>query len=213
MNKGIKCLIVGLAATGLAVRAHAANITVNWGAGDITGISLANGTPLPLGDLIEIGRFTGTPTVGNPSLANFTVFGTTLSGSGANPPGYFAQVSTFDEGGFGHSNIYVVAFNAATAGAATQEGIWTLAAANWVFPKASDTPNSTSFDFEELVNNPGNSASFKNTATKVYGGAPIQSTDFGASTYLPLQTIVPEPSTWLLVGTGLLGLLGLRRRS
>jgi len=212
MNKGIKYLAVGLAATGLAMSAHAAPITVNWGAGDVTGISLAGGTtPLPVGDLIEIGTFTVVPTTGSASLANFSVFGTTLSGSGGNPGGFFAQTTVADEAAFGHTKIYIVAFNNSTGVGATQEGIWTTTAANWIFPKNSDVINSTSLDFEELVNNPGNNATLKPTSNTYFGGSPQQSSDFGGSTYMPLQ-IVPEPSTWVLVGTGLVGLLGFRRR-
>jgi len=213
MSKGIKYLVVGLAATGLAMSAHAANITVNFGAGDVTGISLAGGTtPLPVGDLIEVGAFLGTPpTVGSSSLANFVVFGTTLSGSGGNPGGFFAGATTASEAGFGHSNLFIVAFNNATGVGYTQLGIWGQNSANWVFPKSTDIPSSTTVDMEQLVNNPGNSATFAATTVKVFGRSPQQSADFGGSTYLPLQ-LVPEPSTWMLVGTGLIGLLGLRRR-
>src|ERR1017187_6109102 len=110
MNNGIKYLVVGLAVTGLVMSTQAAPITVNWGAADVTGISLAGGnTPLPAGDLLEIGTFSG-PMVGS-SLANFNVFGTSVSAGGASIPGFWNATTIADEGSFGHSNIFLVAFN------------------------------------------------------------------------------------------------------
>jgi len=223
MSKGIKYLVVGLAATGLALSVRAANITESWSANDVTGLSLAGGTNgLPAGDLIEIGVFSVAPTVGSPSLANFTAFSasTTAVASGGDPNGFWpAVVKTASDAGFASQQAYMVAFNAPTAGAATQEGIYYLtgvhlapgAAGQWVFQSSADLNTEATPDIEDLIVSPGTAgATLAATAHIVFGGGPVfDSKD--SYTFLQLQT-VPEPSTYMLVGTGLLGLLGLRRR-
>jgi hypothetical protein len=216
MNNGIKYLVVGLAVTGLAMSAHALPITVNWGAADVTGISLAGGnTPLPAGDLLEVGTFNG-PMVGS-SLANFLVFGTAVSAGGASIPGFWNATTIADEGTFGHSNIFIVAFNNSTGINPGQQGVWTAVGNTaWVFPKASDIPSLTGIDLEDAVTAPGTAGATIKPGSQVFGGGigfvASDPNDVNTSTSWLRLAVVPEPSTYVLVATGLLGLLGLRRR-
>jgi len=216
MKNGIKYLVAGLVATGLAVSSSYAVITVSYTAAGSSYVTDSTGAANYLsGDLVEIGAFTGTPTVGSPSLANFTVFSSTITGSGP-LAGSYAGGSTADAGAFSHAQIYLVVFNQATANVVpgtTQLAIADVAFASdpaWKFPANADIPNTTAFDLDELFN--GGTVGTLGTGATVYWG----STGTDGGSYNLLQTVVvpvPEPSTYVLVGTGLLGLLGLRRRS
>jgi hypothetical protein len=210
MKNGIKYLVAGLVATGLTASASYAVITVNAGAAQNTFLSDSSVNYLS-GDLVEIGTFATTPTVGSASLAGFTVFGSTLTDTGGSA-GVFSFGQTASDTGFSHDQIYIVAFNNATGVNPTQEGIFYVGDASnsaWKFPATADVPNSTQVDIQDLFVS-GSSVSLKPGATIVYGGATVDAVN--ADNALELA-VVPEPSTWMLVGTGLLGLLGLRRRS
>jgi len=212
MKNGIKYLVAGLAATGLAVSSYA-NITVGWSTAKNSYITDNTGAAGYLsGDLVEVGSFASAPTVGSPSLAGFTVYGTTLTGTGGNV-GIFSGSVNAPDAGFAHNQIYLVAFNNATGTVTpgvTQLGIFVVndsTVPSWKFPATADIPNSTAIDLQDLFT--GNSGALVSAATVVYGST---GTDGGTYSLAELK-VVPEPSTWMLVGTGLLGLLGLRRRS
>jgi len=222
MNKGIKYLAVAAVAAGTTLSSYAGNITVNWSAFDVTGVALAGGTVgVPGGDLIEIGTFSAPPTVGSPSLSGFTPWVTGLMGQGnSGGPGFFSISSgPSSAANTSQGEIYLVCFNAPTAGAATQEGIFSSSTAAWTFPATNSLTPTTTIDIENLVNNPGTSAnSLAGTAKLIFGGGPAfiasdPNNAGGPSSYMQLAALVPEPSTYVLVGTGLLGLFGLRRRS
>jgi PEP-CTERM motif len=209
MKNGIKYLVAGLVATGITVGSYA-NITVGGGTSQNTFMADASLNYLS-GDLIEIGTFATAPTNGSPSLAGFTVFASTLTDTGGSA-GVFSFSQTASDTGFSHDQIYVVAFNNATGINPSQEGIYYVNDANnaaWKFPATADVPNSTTIDMQDLFVS-GSSVSLKPGATIVFGGATVDNAN--ADNALELATIVPEPSTWMLVGTGLIGLLGLRRR-
>jgi len=211
MKNGIKYLVAGLVATGMTVGASYANVTVGWNTAQNAFLTDNTGAANYLsGDLTEVGVFTSGPTVGNPSLANFVVFGTALTGTGGSV-GAVSGNTTASDVGFAHNQIYLVVFNAATQGAATQEGIFDVSDAvktTWKFPATADVPNSTSIDVQDLFVGGGGSV-LAPGAQIVYGSA---GTDQSGPFSLAETKLIPEPSTWMLVGTGLLGLLGLRRR-
>jgi hypothetical protein len=211
MKNGIKYLVAGLVATGITVGAYA-TITVNANTAFNAFVTDNTGANNYLsGDLVEIGSFASAPTVGSPSLAGFTVFGSTLTGTGASA-GVISAALTGPDGVWTHNQIYLVTFNAATVGAATQEGIFDVGDASnskWKFPATADTLNTTSIDVQDLFL-AGGSASLATGAQVVFGG--VGTDPSGPFSLAETATIVPEPSTWMLVGTGLIGLLGLRRR-
>ncbi|MGD0058965.1 MAG: PEP-CTERM sorting domain-containing protein [Verrucomicrobiia bacterium] len=202
--KSIKYIVAATIAAGLTVSSYAGLISVDWGTGTDTYLA-DNSLNYLTGDLIEIGTFASAPTVGSPSLAGFSVFASATDDSG----GAFSEASSASETGFTHTQIYLVAFNAPTQVAATQELIFyvtdTGAGANWKFPASSDVPNSTSIDPQDGFN--GATAQLVNGGVIVYGEAVADP----SGPYTALET-VPEPSSIALVVLGLLGGIGLIRR-
>jgi hypothetical protein len=111
---------------------------------------------------------------------------------------------------FTGKQIYLVAYNAATTLGATEAGIFYSTKPSWTMPADGPTANTTIDPADLFGANSGVSANLGPQGNVVYGG-----TSFDSAGYSLLDTasIVPEPSSILLVVTGLLGLLGLRRRS
>jgi hypothetical protein len=221
MNRHVAYLLAGALAVGLTLNAHA-TIAVYWGAQGSTAFDLADSTALPVGDLIEIGTFSSTNGISpdntaGANLVNFTAFATGHIGDGVLPDGYALLFSEGQDTGFAHKQIYIVAVNASTVSAATQQGIWTVdfaLAPNWRFPASTDSLNTTFIDMDDLSSNPGVvHAPLAAGAHIVIGNGKLGTgTTTDNSAGLNLTIVVPEPSTWALVVAGLLGMVGLIRR-
>jgi hypothetical protein len=212
MCKGFRCFVVGLIVTGAAVRSYAqGNSEVDWFAAGFTYLTLQNGTYVPTGCLLEIGKFTSAPVAGSPSLQNFVPFATGSMGQGLGVDGAWAIGSTADSTGFVNQQIYLVAFNAPTAGAATELGIFCVDDAvnsGWKFQSSAAPP--TTIELQDLVQNAGTPAnSLSPGAQVIFGSGPFYDAAEGVS-YLTLG--VPEPSTFALVGVSCLSAVGLMRR-
>ncbi len=213
--KSIKYIVAALVIAGLASRSYA-TITVAWQTATTTYLSDSTGAAGYLsGDLDEVGVFATTPTQGSSSLAGFTVFATDLTGTGANV-GIVGGGDAFASGSgtagatFNHKQIYFVEFNAPTAGAATQEGIFyvnDLDNGSWQFPADTDAGTTTTFDLGSFFTD--TAATEAAGATVVFGSVGVD----GSGPYNILETaVVPEPSSIALVVLGLLGGIGMIRR-
>jgi hypothetical protein len=210
MNKIQKVAVMLVAAAAVASTSQVYALTENWSAAVSRFLTLTGGTTgVPSGDLIEIGL------VSNPSgaaaattgtqLASFmTVFATGLVGDNVGIDGAFSEATASPGAGFFTGQIYLLAFNASTAGAATQGGLFTNT--GWLFP-ASDGAAANSLDLGDAGTTAVLGALTSGTVTSPAG---LAGSDAGSLATFP---VVPEPSTWVLVGTSLLGLLAFRRRS
>jgi hypothetical protein len=206
MNKIQKVGVMLVAAAVVASTSQVYAMTENWGAATSRFLTGPDGTTgVPSGDLIEIG------TVSNPSgaqgattatqLASFmTVWASSTVGTGEGVDGAWAVTSALPGAGFFGDQIYLLAFNAATPGAATQMGLFTNT--GWLFP-TSDTAAANSSD----IGDAGTTAVVGGLAS----GTVVNPSAIAGGDAAELKA-VPEPSSVVLVVTGLLGLLGIRRR-
>ena len=139
-------------------------------------------------------------------------------GSGGTADGFWSANMFGPEGSFPGKQVYVVAFNAPTIAAATQEGIFTYNGAQWTFPHSTSIPNAINPDLEDLVSNPfGPGATLRPGAQIIYGSG-LTYDPFneyaGGATLFQLQ-VIPEPSALTLAALGFLSSIGflMKRRS
>ena len=177
-------------------------ISVVWGL-DRNGFTDSSYTGLPQGDLVAIGTFGTLSDAAISALATpsavwsaFSSYATGAIGDGENSTavGVLWEDSEADGTGFYGKTVYVVAFNASSAASAS--GMW-VGKGPWSF-----SANDSAYDFGEL------------TAANVLIGSYANGAFYNPyqdDTYDAL-VLVPEPSTFLLVGVGLVGVLGMMRR-
>src|ERR1700722_14708211 len=122
---------------------HGQNSTVTWGAYTSNGIGDSSGNPLPNGsnDLTLLGTFKGLTNAQIAAMASneaslmgdFTTYASSvvgalqINGPGSASDGYWLNTTQASTNALGIQNLemYYVVFNAQTAGAATQYGIFT----------------------------------------------------------------------------------------
>lgn len=217
MKKGIRHLVVGLLTVAATVGAYAGDITVTWNAFKFTGVALAGGgiTPVPLGNTIQIGYFTIAPTLGSSSLVNFVPWATSTINDTFD--GFWTQSNTADEAatatGVNGRQMYIV-----VTAPGSNLGIFSSTLPAWKFPTSADTIPSTSVDLDDLVTGPGTAGNaLAASGVIIFGSGPFYSDEAPAGagiedlSYFKLG-VIPEPSTYVLVGMGLLGAIGLMRR-
>jgi len=198
-------------------------------------IGLANGNALPAGDAVYMGIFntlsdaqiSAMMSGGTVSPANYAALVADfqpLNGTGLRPigtgtgndAGSMETSYVGNQAAFANASIHLLVVNTASTSGATQVGVFTgtQAGANaWDFPANMTTGTRTmSGDGANTTPLIGSYAPSLNAAAKGYAFDADSGNSYGTISAIQLAPIVPEPSTYLLVGTGLLGLLGLRRR-
>ncbi len=215
MNKSV--LLLGSLLFIAAQSAQA--VVVNWVDETTYGIGDASGTPLAVGDKVELGYFNINDATIQANASNltylnthFTLFdSTTIGGPGdtAGIAGYFAASSPNQSTinlGLSGKQIYVWAFNAVSGASATQQGIFTATTSNWFFPDDNAIPNTTSIELNQVTDN-------------IIGGFGVGTSSATGSpqslfnTALIVTSPIPEPSSFaLLGGLAALGVLAVRRR-
>jgi len=191
------------------LQARAQNSTATWGAYTSNGIGDASGNPLPNGsnDLTLLGTFKGltnsqiaamASTNETGLMADFTTYAHSvvgalqINGPGSASDGYWENTTQASTNALGIQNLemYYVVFNAPTAGAASQYGIFTDPGnASWVFPADNTVSNVSVTDLSDVP---------KNSSGILWGS---YGTGTSRDTVSPLYNLagissVPEPSTW-----------------
>jgi hypothetical protein len=186
---------------------------VDWAAQGERGLQLADGTALPIGASVYlVGLQTGRTeadvvtdfgtSIATVFSADLKIYATTTVGLNTLTAGTFAApTASSSDASFDGLQIYYVAIETALPTTAQQIGMWKIDSAAWKFPGVTAAPpsNQTATDL--------NDANSSVLGSLVSAGQ----NDWGYSTAGQLA-LIPEPSTILLVGFGLLGAVGLARR-
>jgi hypothetical protein len=222
-----KYLTLLLTLGGLAASVHGASIvTVNVSALAYNGVSLADGSLLPQGDLIRVGYFNltddliqanNTPAGLSFLDANFVQFGTAVSGQGVGSPGYFSNSLTGFTGTSGliGKQIYLWVLDSPTLASATQEGVFYLTGnTNWLFPDdSSANPLPANAEVADLTGNSNVSLPNAHVVLGTFPGGDGNPAFFPGSKTFNLTPVVPEPSSIVLLAVGAVGLFQRRRRN
>lgn len=201
-------------------------MVVNWGDATQTALTLADGTTgVAQGSLVELGIFKNGMSDAaiialgaNPTAiqSDLSVWATSTIGSGTGSKAVFNAGSFAPGAGFFTSNAFLIVFNSNTVGAATQVGVFKGRITGnsngdpWLFPTSDiDFPRNFSADdltaTNVLIGGYGVGTYDDSAANDSWFGGPVNA--------LKLAVVpVPEPATYALVGMGLLGVCGLRRR-
>jgi len=176
-------------------------------------------TALPLNSLAAVGLFPGLndaqiAALGGSGTALWAAF-SPFESEPADANGLFNGDGQSHVGaGFFSSQAYIICFDAATAASAGQWGVFKGASVGnvgdaWIFPAADNNAMIPTFTMENV---PASGVIVGSFGALAYAAAWAQDTDSPGTEYVDAYALIPEPSTYMLVGTGLLGLLALRRR-
>lgn len=227
MKKTINCSgklkmlsIALLVVMGFALSQAKAAIQIVWGAQWDDGVGLVNGAPVGLGSAAKLGYFTtavnsstfASLTSASQFLTNFVELASGSMGyeiEGTNTPGYFASGATLLTGnnaGTGQKLYYLIGNNS-TFNNSTQMGVFTGTVTdsnwtNWTLPANPTGP--TPLVLNSDINNVNPSTGI------LFGSYSAAGAAYGDQ--YRLATIVPEPSSFALVGIGLASVFGFRRK-
>jgi hypothetical protein len=208
MNRFTKyaAILVGVALIGSASQTF--GFAVAWGTFESRFLTLDGGTTgVAQGSLVKIGILSTSEAnmIANQNSiafidANFNAWKTSTVGDATSLDGAWTTVSTGPGAGFFSQLIYVLAYNAPTAGSATQVGLYKVT--GLLFP-TSDGAAQVTWD----IGDPAAVA----VIGALHTGTIVTPTDLAGGDAAALH-LVPEPSSIALVGLGLLGAVGMIRR-
>jgi hypothetical protein len=195
---------------------------VGWsGTGGAGSVTLADQvSAVPEGSLVALGLFPGLNDADIAALATPSAIWSAFSAwetAAFNADGLYDGAGQAINGtGYFSSQAYVVAFNAASAASATQWGVFKgVSVANdysdaWIFPSADGNLTVPTMTIDGV---PQAGVIIGSFGSLTYSPAWGQDTEVEGTEYYNAYALIPEPSTYMLVATGLMGLLALRRRS
>ncbi len=201
--------IAALAATVLCLGTGAYAMTVSWTGWSSTWTTEADGTtPVPQTATIELGTFALNDAAikalsGKAAVVDaFSVWATGHMGDGIGMDGVFAENSIADGTGYYTNNAYLVVIDGNQYGVFRAPAAINMVTDAWIFPP--DDYGAPSMDINGITDLTGVLIGNFNAA----GQQRNAFAELGADTL----NLIPEPSTVMLVGAGLLGVLGMIRR-
>ena len=182
---------------------HAAQVTVSSAFGGRQAVDAASSV-LPNGNLVLVGTFATPANITNGTFATvsanagwsqFSASSLAISSISTNGGKITGSLTDNVETSFNGKLLYVWIFNASTTGAATQEGIFS---------------SSTWGNFPTQAGGVGDTITYSFTSdANLVASNSVGST---SASQAKLVTIIPEPSTYALLGTGLLTAVPVLRR-